>query len=448
MKQQVTVIGAGLAGSEASYQLAKRGYDVHLYEMRPKKKSPAHQTGLFAELVCSNSMRSNSLENAVGLLKQEMRELDSLIIRCADLAQVPAGGALAVDRNVFAKTVTNELRNHPNITIHEEEVVGIPEGPTIIATGPLTSDALSQAIKELIHEDYLFFYDAAAPIIEFDSINMDKAYLKSRYDKGEAAYINCPMTEDEFNVWYDELISAETVAIKEFELKVFEGCMPFEEMARRGRQTLLFGPMKPVGLERPDGTRPHAVVQLRQDNLEGTLYNIVGFQTHLKFGEQKRLIQMIPGLEDASIVRYGVMHRNTFINSPKLLTRNYRLRASDYLYFAGQITGVEGYVESAGSGLVAGISLACKLANLEEVVFPETTIIGSESYYVSHASISDFQPMNANFGIVQPIGEKHRKKDRKRLYAERSLADIKDIQQRLEEDDGFLKTKTESVSNL
>lgn len=439
MKQQVTVIGAGLAGSEASYQLAKRGYDVHLYEMRPTKSSPAHTTDMFAELVCSNSMRSNSLENAVGLLKQEMRELDSLIIRCADLSQVPAGGALAVDRNVFSKKVTEAITSMPNITVHKEEVTAIPNGPTIIATGPLTSDALSESIKNLVDEEYLFFFDAAAPIIEFDSIDMSKAYKKSRYDKGEAAYINCPMTEDQFNHWYDELINAKTVELREFELKVFEGCMPFEEIARRGRQTLLFGPMKPVGLEQPDGTRPYAVVQLRQDNLEGTLYNIVGFQTHLTFGEQRRIIRMIPGLENASIVRYGVMHRNTFINSPKLLTRNYQFRSRDDLYFAGQITGVEGYVESAGSGLLAGISLARKLAGQDEIVFPETTIIGSESYYVSHASISDFQPMNANFGILQSLGFKHRKKERKRLYMERSLEIIKDVVTRLEQEDSLIK---------
>jgi methylenetetrahydrofolate--tRNA-(uracil-5-)-methyltransferase len=435
MKQQVTVIGAGLAGSEASYQLAKRGYDVHLYEMRPIKSSAAHTTGNFAELVCSNSMRSNSLENAVGLLKQEMRELDSLIIRCADESQVPAGGALAVDRDVFSRMVTDTIKSIPNITVHNEEVTSIPEGPTIIATGPLTSDALSEAIKELVDEDYLYFFDAAAPIIEFDSIDMSKAYKKSRYDKGEAAYINCPMTEEEFNHWYDELISAKTVELKEFELKVFEGCMPFEEIARRGRQTLLFGPMKPVGLEQPDGTRPYAVVQLRQDNLEGTLYNIVGFQTHLTFGEQKRIIRMIPGLEQASIVRYGVMHRNTFINSPKLLTRNYQFRTKENLYFAGQITGVEGYVESAGSGLLAGISLARKLAGKEEIVFPETTILGSESYYVSHASISDFQPMNANFGILQSLGFKHRKKERKQLYKDRSLQVIAQIVEQLNKEE-------------
>lgn len=431
MNQTVTVIGAGLAGCEASYQLAKRGINVHLYEMRPTKTTPAHTSGLFAELVCSNSMRANSLENAVGLLKQEMRELDSLIIRIADESQVPAGGALAVDRTVFSEKVTEAIKNHPNIAVFEEEITSIPDGPVIIATGPLTSDALSHAIQNIIHQEYLYFFDAAAPIIEYDSIDMSKAYIKSRYDKGEAAYINCPMTEVEFNQWYDELINAQTVPLKNFELKVFEGCMPFEEMARRGRQTLLFGPMKPVGLEQPDGTRPYAVVQLRQDNLEGTLFNIVGFQTHLTFGEQKRIIRMIPGLEKASIVRYGVMHRNTFINSPKVLSRTYRLKANENIYFAGQITGVEGYVESAGSGLVAGINMAHQLVGKEPIIFPPSTIIGSQAYYISHASISDFQPMNANFGIVEPLGFKHYKKERKMHYKNRSLDTIQSIKEQL-----------------
>lgn len=434
MNKTVTVIGAGLAGSEAAWQLAKRGFHVRLYEMRPTKLTPAHKTGLFAELVCSNSMRANSLENAVGLLKEEMRMLDSLIIHAADSAQVPAGGALAVDRDVFSSTVTATLDQHPNITILKEEVTSIPTGPVIIATGPLTSDALSSDIMKYIDEEYLYFFDAAAPIVEYDSIDMSKAYLKSRYDKGEAAYINCPMTEAEFNTWYDELVKAEEVPIKDFELKVFEGCMPFEEMAKRGRQTLLFGPMKPVGLERPDGTRPYAVVQLRQDNKEGTLYNIVGFQTHLKFGEQKRIIRMIPGLEQASIVRYGVMHRNTFINSPRLLTPQYRLRKSDDIYFAGQITGVEGYVESAASGLIASISLARQLTGREPMDFPPSTVIGSQAHYVSEGSVSDFQPMNANFGLVEPLAFKHRKKERKRLYAERSLSIMKELVERLDEE--------------
>lgn len=431
MTKKVTVIGAGLAGCEASYQLAKRGIEVTLYEMRPIKSTEAHKTEYFAELVCSNSLRSNSLENAVGLLKEEMRMLDSLIIKCADATQVPAGGALAVDRTLFSEMVTNEIKNNPLIHIVNQEITELPNGPVIIATGPLTSDDFSKTIKELINEDYLYFYDAAAPIIEFDSINMDIAYKKSRYDKGEADYINCPMTFDKFNHWYDELVKAKEVKIRDFELKVFEGCMPFEEMAKRGRQTLLFGPMKPVGLETPDGKRPHAVVQLRQDNKEGTLYNIVGFQTHLTFSEQKRIIQMIPGLENASIVRYGVMHRNTFINSPKLLTRNYQLRSNKDIYFAGQITGVEGYVESAGSGLIAGISLARVLNDQEEIIFPKTTIIGCESYYISHASISDFQPMNANYGILESLSFTHKKKERKLHYKERSLNAMKEIVQLL-----------------
>ncbi len=426
MNDFITVIGAGLAGSEASFQLAKRGFKVKLYEMRPKKLTPAHSTGLFAELVCSNSLRSNGLENAVGLLKEEMRMLDSLIIRCADATKVPAGGALAVDRDLFSEMVTNEIRNNPLIEVIEEEITSIPEGPVIIATGPLTSDSFSDAIKDLIHEDYLYFYDAAAPIIEYETINMDICYKKSRYDKGEADYINCPMTKEQFDTWHKELINAKTTNIKEFELKVFEGCMPFEEIARRGYQTLLFGPMKPVGLTAPNGERPYAVVQLRQDNKEGSLFNIVGFQTHLTFGEQKRIIQMIPGLENSSIVRYGVMHRNTFINSPKLLTRNYQLRENSNIYFAGQITGVEGYVESAGSGLLSSISLARQLLGKDEIFFPETTIIGCESLYISHASISDFQPMNANYGILKKLDFKHKKKERKMFYKERSLKILKE----------------------
>ncbi len=324
---KVTVIGAGLAGSEASYQLSKRGIEVDLYEMKKVKKSPAHKADTFAELVCSNSLRSNQLENAVGLLKEEMRLMDSLIIRSAEKHQVPAGGALAVDRDLFSEEVTKELMKNPLIHVIHEELTSIPEGPVIIATGPLTSDALYEHIKETLGEDYLYFYDAAAPIIEADSINMDVCYKKSRYDKGDADYINCPMTSEEFDHWYDELIHAKEVEVRDFEMKVFEGCMPFEEIAKRGKQTLLFGPMKPVGLEKPGEKRPHAVVQLRQDNKQGTLYNIVGFQTHLTFGEQKRIVRLIPGLEKASIVRYGVMHRNTFINSPKLLTANYQLKS-------------------------------------------------------------------------------------------------------------------------
>ncbi|MBN2604580.1 MAG: methylenetetrahydrofolate--tRNA-(uracil(54)-C(5))-methyltransferase (FADH(2)-oxidizing) TrmFO [Bacilli bacterium] len=427
MKDFVTVIGAGLAGCEASYQLAKQGIKVKLYEMRPTKLTPAHKTGLFAELVCSNSLRAAGLENAVGLLKQEMRMLDSLIIRCADATSVPAGGALAVDRDLFSELVTKSIRENPLIEVIEEELTEIPEGPVIIASGPLTSDALSESIKNLIDEEYLYFFDAAAPIVEYDSIDLDVCYRKSRYDKGEADYLNCPMTKEQYDIWYRELINAKAVEQKEFELKVFEGCMPFEEIARRGYQTLLFGPMKPVGLKTPEGEKPYAVVQLRQDNKEGTLYNIVGFQTHLTFGEQKRIIRMIPGLSEASIVRYGVMHRNTFINAPKVLTRTYQFKEDKNIFFAGQITGVEGYVESAGSGLVAGINMGRNILGKPQIVFPESTIIGCESYYLATASISDFQPMNANYGILQDLDIPHSKKDRKRLYMERSLQIMNEI---------------------
>lgn len=367
-QQTVNVIGAGLAGSEAAWQLAKRGIQVKLYEMRPVKQTPAHHTDKFAELVCSNSLRSNTLANAVGVLKEEMRALDSAIIAAADECSVPAGGALAVDRHEFAASVTNRVKNHPNVTVINEEVTEIPEGPTIIATGPLTSESLSAQLKELTGEDYLYFYDAAAPIVEKDSLDMDKVYLKSRYDKGEAAYLNCPMTEEEFDRFHEALTSAETVPLKEFEKEIFfEGCMPIEVMAKRGKKTMLFGPMKPVGLEHPvTGKRPYAVVQLRQDDAAGTLYNIVGFQTHLKWGDQKEVLKLIPGLENVEIVRYGVMHRNTFINSPSLLKPTYQFKNRSDLFFAGQMTGVEGYVESAASGLVAGIN-AAKLAYLDHV---------------------------------------------------------------------------------
>ena len=385
MEKKVIVIGAGLAGSEAAWQLAKRGVKVDLYEMRPKKMTPAHKTQNFGELVCSNSLRANNVTNAVGLLKEEMRMLDSIIIKCADATQVPAGGALAVDRDKFSEMITETIKNHPNINVIGEELPTIPKGdiPVIVATGPLTSDALSQDIRNYTKQDGLYFYDAAAPIIEKDSIDMDKVYLKSRYDKGEAAYLNCPMTKEEFFNFYNELINAEAAPLKEFEKEIyFEGCMPFEEMAKRGEKTLLFGPMKPVGLEDPKtDKRPYAVVQLRQDNSEGTLYNIVGFQTHLKWGEQKRIINMIPGSENANIVRYGVMHRNTYLNSPQLLEKTYRLKEEKNIYFAGQMTGVEGYVESAASGIVAALNA---LYNTEdkEIVFPTETMIGAMANYI------------------------------------------------------------------
>ena len=357
MEKIVNVIGAGLAGVEACHQLVKRGYKVRLYEMRPKKMTPAHHSGNFAELVCSNSLRADGTGNAVGVLKAEMEMMDSLIIKYARKHQVPAGGSLAVDRNNFSQAITEYIQSHPLIEVIHEEAKEFPAGYTIIASGPLTSDALATAIKEKLGEDYFYFFDAAAPIIAKESIDFAIAYYKSRYDKGDNEYINCPMNEAQFNAFYDALVNAEVVKPKDFEEKFFEGCMPFEEMARRGKQTLLFGPMKPVGLTAPDGTRPYAVVQLRQDNVQASLYNIVGFQTHLTWPEQKRIIQMIPGLENASFVRYGVMHRNSFICSPKHLLKTYQLKNYSNIFMAGQITGVEGYVESAQSGMAAGINM-------------------------------------------------------------------------------------------
>ncbi|SFB97218.1 methylenetetrahydrofolate--tRNA-(uracil-5-)-methyltransferase [Bacillus sp. 491mf] len=428
--QVVNVIGAGLAGSEAAYQIAKRGVQVRLYEMRPVKQTPAHHTDKFAELVCSNSLRANTLTNAVGVIKEEMRRMDSVIIRAADECSVPAGGALAVDRHEFAAKVTEYVKNHPNVTVVNEEITEIPEGPTVIATGPLTSASLAVQLKELTGEDYFYFYDAAAPIVEKDSIDMEKVYLKSRYDKGEAAYLNCPMTEEEFNRFYDALIAAETVPLKEFEKEIFfEGCMPVEVMASRGRQTLVFGPMKPVGLEDPKtGETPYAVVQLRQDDAAGTLYNIVGFQTHLKWGPQKEVLQLIPGLENAEIVRYGVMHRNTFINSPKLLRPTYQYKNRDDLFFAGQMTGVEGYVESAASGLLAGVNAARLVKGEEPVVLPAVTAMGSMANYITTTNAKNFQPMNANFGLFAPLEKKIKKKqERNEAYANRALETIQNF---------------------
>ena len=377
MKEAI-VVGAGLAGCEAAYQLAKRGIHVKLYEMKPHKKSEAHHMDTFAELVCSNSLRSDATSNAVGLLKEEMRTIGSLIMEVADETAVPAGSALAVDRTLFSKKITERIQQHPDIEIIDEEVDHIPSSPCVIATGPLSSDAMVKAIGTIIDNKYCYFYDAAAPIVSFDSIDMNIAYKKSRYDKGSADYINCPMDVDQFNAFYDALITAEVAEVHGFENeKVFEGCMPFEVMAKRGRNTLLFGPMKPVGLETPDGKRPYAIVQLRQDNVEASLYNIVGFQTHLKWPEQKRIIRMIPGLENAEIVRYGVMHRNTYINSPVALEESYAFKGRNDLFFAGQMTGVEGYVESSASGMLAGINLAHVL-NGEEVCLPgNQTVIGS-----------------------------------------------------------------------
>ncbi|MGM7635852.1 FADH(2)-oxidizing methylenetetrahydrofolate--tRNA-(uracil(54)-C(5))-methyltransferase TrmFO [Bacillus sp. Hm123] len=428
MEQIVNVIGAGLAGSEAAYQIAERGIKVHLYEMRPVKQTPAHHTDQFAELVCSNSLRANGLTNAVGVLKEEMRNLNSVIISAADDCAVPAGGALAVDRHEFAAKVTERVKNHPNVTVFHEEVTEIPEGITVIATGPLTSPALSEKLKELTGQDYLYFYDAAAPIIEKDSIDMNKVYLKSRYDKGEAAYLNCPMTEEEFDRFYEALISAETVPLKEFEKEIFfEGCMPIEVLAKRGKKTMLFGPMKPVGLEDPKtGKRPYAVVQLRQDDAAGTLYNIVGFQTHLKWGPQKEVMRLIPGLEQAEIIRYGVMHRNTFINSPKVLKSTYQLKDQERLLFAGQMTGVEGYVESAASGLMAGINAARLAQGKDPLVAPAETSIGSMARYITTANEKNFQPMNANFGLYPELPVKIRnKKERYEAHATRALDKIR-----------------------
>ena len=431
MMDKVTVVGAGLAGCEAAWQLVKRKIPVRLVEMRPKTSSPAHHSENFAELVCSNSLRSDSLNNAVGILKEEMRHLDSIIMESAEATRVPAGSALAVDRQAFSRRITEQLKQHPLIEVVQEEVTQIPDGPCIIASGPLTSDALSKAIQEYTHADYFHFYDAAAPIIEKDSIDFSKAYIKSRYDKGEAAYINCAMSREEFDAFYEELIHAETAQLHEFEDETyFEGCMPFEEMARRGRQTLLFGPMKPVGLERPDGTTPYAVVQLRQDNAAASLYNLVGFQTHLKWPEQKRVFGMIPGLENAEFVRYGVMHKNSYINSPKLLNDKFNFKAMPRFYFAGQMTGVEGYVESAASGLMAGIHTARAYLELPDITFPKETAHGALAHYISNPEIRDFQPMNVNFGLLPSLGKKIRnKKEKNALIAERSLNALQDVLQ-------------------
>lgn len=428
----ITVVGAGLAGSEAAWQIAQAGVPVRLYEMRPKTQTPAHHTDKFAELVCSNSLRANTLTNAVGVLKEEMRRFRSVIIGAADRCAVPAGGALAVDRHEFAEYVTNAVSNHPLIEVVKEEITEIPEGIVVIATGPLTSPSLSQQLKNLTGEEYLYFYDAAAPIIEKDSIDMNKVFMASRYDKGEAAYLNCPMTEEEFNRFYDELIAAEAVPLKDFEKEIFfEGCMPIEVMAKRGRKTMVFGPLKPVGLTDPHtGRKPYAVVQLRQDNGAATLYNIVGFQTHLKWPEQKRVFSLIPGLENCEIVRYGVMHRNTFINSPKLLKPTYQYKDRDTLFFAGQMTGVEGYVESAASGLLAGIN-AARLAKGEELlVLPPETIMGSMARYITTADPKHFQPMNANFGLVPEWPERIRnKREKNEKLAERALDNIQNFTQ-------------------
>ncbi|MDU3186698.1 MAG: FADH(2)-oxidizing methylenetetrahydrofolate--tRNA-(uracil(54)-C(5))-methyltransferase TrmFO [Ligilactobacillus animalis] len=426
----INVIGAGLAGSEAAWQIAKRGLKVRLYEMRPEKKTPAHHTQNFAELVCTNSLRANQLTNGAGLLKEEMRRLDSIIMEAADTHNVPAGGALAVDRETFSSAITEKLTNYPNVEVIREELTEIPEGLTVIATGPLTSDPLAQAIKRLTDDEGLYFYDAAAPIVEKSSLDMDKIYLKSRYDKGEAAYLNCPMTEEEFYNFYHELINAEMAELHDFEdQKFFEGCMPIEQMASRGEKTMLFGPLKPVGLEDPKtGKEPFAVVQLRQDNAAGNLYNLVGFQTHLKWGEQKRVFSMIPGLENAQFVRYGVMHRNTYLRSPEFLNATYQTKKRADLLFAGQMTGVEGYVESAASGLYAGINAALIAQGKEPVVFPEETMMGAMAHYITHASPKHFQPINANFGIIPRLEKRIReKRERNLALSQRALAILEEF---------------------
>ena len=433
--EKVIIIGAGMAGSEAAWQVANRGIKVDLYEMRPVKNTPAHKTDLFAELVCSNSLRGAGMENAVGVLKEEMRRLGSVIMEAADATKVPAGGALAVDRKGFSQYITDKVTNHPNINVIHEELEKIPyeeNALTIVASGPLTAGKLAENIGELMGQKYFYFYDAAAPIVTLESVDMTKAWKASRYNKGEAAYINCPMNKEEYLHFWNELVNSEKAETHNFEKEVFfEGCMPVEEMASRGEDTLLFGPLKPVGLENPaDGKLPYAVVQLRQDNADGTLYNIVGFQTHLKWGEQKRVFGLIPGLENAEFVRYGVMHRNTFINSPEKMRPTLQFKDNDKLFFAGQMTGVEGYVESASSGLVAGINAARICQGLEPVVFPAETAHGSLCHYITTAPAKHFQPMNVNFGIMSPIKERIRdKKQKKMMIAERALRMLEEFKQ-------------------
>ncbi|MGM9969451.1 MAG: methylenetetrahydrofolate--tRNA-(uracil(54)-C(5))-methyltransferase (FADH(2)-oxidizing) TrmFO [Anaeroplasma sp.] len=419
---KINIVGAGLAGSEACWYLAKKGYEINLYEMRPVKMTPAHKTHKFGELVCSNSLKSSSLENACGILKKEMEMLDSLMMKAASLNPVEAGGALAVDREGFSQYITEVIKSLDNVNIINEEVTNIDLNvPTIIATGPLTSGALCDEIKRKFGFDDFYFFDAQAPIIYADSINYDKVYLKSRYDKGIASYYNCPMTKEEFDNFYNALIAAETVDFKDFEMKVFEGCMPIEIMAQRGPQTLTFGPMKPVGLMKPDGTKPYAVVQLRQDDAAKEMYNLVGFQTHLKFPEQKRVIQMIPGLENCRFAKYGRMHKNTYINAPKMLNPTFQSKKYSNIFFAGQISGVEGYVESAASGIYAAINMDRYLSNKELIVLSKNTIMGSLANYICNTNEDDFQPMNANFGIVPELDFPHKKKERKLLYAKRAL---------------------------
>ncbi len=428
--KQVTVVGAGLAGSEAAWQLARRGIAVDLVEMKPGKMSPAHHSEDFAELVCSNSLRGDRLENAVGLLKEELRRCGSLILNCADETKVEAGGCLAVDRQAFARLVTEKLKNHPNITVRSEEVTEVPEGPVIIATGPLSSDALSDAIGKYFGTDYLHFFDAAAPLVTAESVDMNCAWWQSRYDRGTPDYVNCAMDKEQYEAFVKALVEAEEAPVHGFEDKhVFEGCMPVEVMARRGVDTLRYGPLKPVGLTDPNtGKEPYAVVQLRLDNAQGSIYNLVGFQTHLKFPEQKRVFSMIPALRNAEFVRYGVMHRNTFLQSPRLLDKYYADRRNPMVAFAGQMTGVEGYVESAASGYLAAVAMAAKVLGQSMPDFPKTTAIGALGMYISDESVENFQPMNINFSIIAPLEQRIRKKAEKNLaIANRALAVIDEI---------------------
>ena len=429
----IKVIGAGLAGCEAAWQLAQRGLKIELYEMKPHKKSPAHHTDTFAELVCSNSLRGDRLENAVGLLKEELRQLGSLIMECAEATRVEAGGCLAVDRQGFSDLVTEKIRNHPNITVVEQEVTTVPEGPVIIATGPLTSDAMSDAIGQYFGADYLHFFDAAAPLVTAESVDMTKAWWQSRYDRGTPDYVNCAMNKEEYTAFMEALVSAEEAEVHGCEDKnVFEGCMPVEVMGRRGFDTLRYGPLKPVGLIDPNtGKEPYAVVQLRLDNAAGSVYNLVGFQTHLKFPEQKRVFTMIPALKNAEFVRYGVMHRNTFLQSPKLLDHTYADRRNPLVAFAGQMTGVEGYVESTASGYLAAVCMAARLQNREIPEFTKETAIGALGLYVSDSRVENFQPMNVNFSIIAPLEQRIRKKAEKNMaIAQRSLKLIEDMKER------------------
>ena len=432
--KKVTVLGAGLAGCECAWQLAKRGIEVRLYEMKPNKMTPAHTSEYFAELVCSNSLRSDELTNAVGLLKAEMRKMGSLIMESADSNRVAAGGALAVDREGFSRYITDKIKSCPNIELVSEEATDFPAGELVVATGPLTSDALAEKLEKLCNCTGLHFYDAVAPIVTLESVDMDSAFFASRYDKGTADYVNCPMNEEEYKAFVKELVSAKEAPVHGFDDGgVFEGCMPVEVMARRGEETLRFGPLKPVGLRDPrTGKDNYAVVQLRRDNADGTIYNLVGFQTHLTWGEQKRVFSMIPALKNAEFVRYGVMHRNTYLNSPQLLDRYYRLKSDPRISFAGQMTGVEGYVESAASGMLVGIETAARLLELEPVDFPQETAIGALGLYISGGSVGDFQPMNINFGIITPLG--YRVKGKRNKNAEISARSLKIIDELMEKE--------------